>query len=336
MTTIENALSKNITAAGDESQYDDACKRLLSNKTILAWIMKNCLTEYQGLSIEEIAQNCFAEEPQVGKYTVHQDEAPFHKKRKNKNGERIESAATEDSTIQEGVVHYDIRFHAKVPSTHETINLIINCEAQGEKSPGYPLIKRALYYCSRMISAQKETIFTGSDYGKINKVVSVWVCLNPPEKIHNTITKYRIIEENMVGNAKEIPENYDLLTAVMVCLGNPNEENYEGLLKMLEVLLSNRREPQEKKKVLEEEFHIEMTKDMEEEVHNMSHLGQGIKENGIAIGLEQGMERGAIAATLRSIKTLMETVPTTAEQAMKLLRISESEMPQYAHMLQKQ
>jgi hypothetical protein len=325
---IENTLSQNISAAGDESQYDAACKRLLSNKTILAWIMKNCLTEFQELSIEEIVENCFVEEPKVGKYTVHQDEAPFRKKRKNKNGEQIESAATEDSTIQEGVVRYDIRFHAKVPSTHETINLIINVEGQGIQSPGYPIIKRALYYCSRMISAQKETIFSGSDYGKINKVVTVWVCLNPPEKIHNTITKYRIIEENMVGNVKEIPENYDLLTAVMVCLGNPNEENYEGLLKMLDILLSNRRKPEEKKKVLKEEFHIEMTTDMEEEVYNMSHLGQGIKENGIAIGLEQ--------ATLRSIKTLMETLPATAEQAMKLLRISESEMPQYANMLQKQ
>jgi hypothetical protein len=101
---------------------------------------------------------------------------------------------------------------------------------------------------------------------------------------------------------------------------------------MLDVLLSNRRKPEEKKKVLKEEFHIEMTTDMEEEVHNMTHLGQGIKENGIAIGLEQG----TITTTLRSIKTLMETLPATAEQAMKLLRISESEMPQYANMLQKQ
>jgi hypothetical protein len=328
MTIIENTLSQNISVAGDESQYDAACKRLLSNKTILAWIMKTCLTEYQELSIEEIVENCFAEEPNVGKYTVHQDEAPF---RKNSNGEQIESAATEDSTIQEGVVRYDIRFHAKVPSTHETINLIINVESQNIQSPGYPLIKRALYYCSRMISAQKETIFTGSDYGKINKVVTVWVCLSPPEKIHNTITKYRIIEENMVGNVREIPENYDLLTAVMVCLGDPNKENYNGLLKMLDVLLSNRREPEEKKKVLKEEFDIEMTKTMEEEVYSMSHVLQGVKESGIAIGLEQG----TIATTLRSIKTLMETVPATAEQAMKLLRISESEMPQYANMLQK-
>jgi hypothetical protein len=75
----ESTLSRNITAAGDESKYDAACKRLLSNKTILAWIMKNCLTEYQELSIEDIIQNCFLNEPKVGKYTVHQDEEPFRK-----------------------------------------------------------------------------------------------------------------------------------------------------------------------------------------------------------------------------------------------------------------
>ena len=37
---LENTLSKNITSAGDKASYDNACKRLLANKIILAWIMK--------------------------------------------------------------------------------------------------------------------------------------------------------------------------------------------------------------------------------------------------------------------------------------------------------
>jgi hypothetical protein len=326
MTMIENTLSKNITAAGTNSNYDASCKRLLSHKIILAWIMKNCLTEYKELSIEEIVENCFLEEPEVGKYTVHQDEAPFRQK-----GEQIESAATEDSTIQEGVIRYDIRFRALVPSTHDEIKLYVNVEAQGEKSPGYPLIKRALYYCSRMISSQKETIFSGSDYQNINKVVSIWICLNPPIKNHNTITKYRVIEENVVGNLKEIFENYDLLTVVMVCLGNQKEEHYDGLLKMLDVLLSTERDATEKKKVLKEDFDIEMTKTMESEVHNMSNLGERLVEKGMEIGKEQG----AKVTTLKLIQSLMETMQTSAESAMKALKIPESEMPQYANMLQR-
>ena len=44
---VENTLAKNITAAGDKAAYDAACKRLLANKVILAWIMKSCLEEYR-------------------------------------------------------------------------------------------------------------------------------------------------------------------------------------------------------------------------------------------------------------------------------------------------
>lgn len=39
---------------------------------------------------------------------------------------------TEDSTINEGTVTYDIRFRAIVPGTGEKISLIINIEAQND------------------------------------------------------------------------------------------------------------------------------------------------------------------------------------------------------------
>lgn len=49
---IENTLAKNITAAGDKAAYDAACKRLLANKIILAWIMKSCIEEYRDLDVD--------------------------------------------------------------------------------------------------------------------------------------------------------------------------------------------------------------------------------------------------------------------------------------------
>lgn len=44
---VENILAQDINAAGDKASYDAACKRLLANKVILAWIMKSCLEEYR-------------------------------------------------------------------------------------------------------------------------------------------------------------------------------------------------------------------------------------------------------------------------------------------------
>lgn len=42
----ESTLAKMISTAGEKAAYDRACKRLLANKIILAWIMKSCLEEY--------------------------------------------------------------------------------------------------------------------------------------------------------------------------------------------------------------------------------------------------------------------------------------------------
>lgn len=53
----ENTLARRITGAGLRASYDEACKRLLANKQILAWILKNCTEEFRDYSIREIAEN---------------------------------------------------------------------------------------------------------------------------------------------------------------------------------------------------------------------------------------------------------------------------------------
>lgn len=316
---IENTLAKNITAAGEKAAYDAACKRLLANKIILAWIMKSCLEEYKTHSIHEIAENYIEGVPQIAEAAVNPDEET------RDSGEQIRGVKNEDSTIQEGTITYDIRFLAIVPGTGETIRLMINVEAQNDFYPGYPIIKRALYYCSRMISSQYGSEFTETHYENIRKVYSIWICSNPPKRRENTITRYSIQEENLIGQVSERKENYDLLTVVMICLGHANDDNYTGVLKLLGVLLSSEKEAEEKKKILQDDFDIAMTKTLESEVSVMCNLSKGVEERGIARGLETG--------TLNAIRNLMETLKLTAEQAMEALKVPEAEKTKYAGML---
>lgn len=314
---IENTLAKNITAAGDKAAYDAACKRLLANKTILAWIMKSCMEEYRDIAVNEIAQKYIEGEPQIAQAAVHPDEEA------DGCGEQIKGAKTEDSTIKEGTVTYDIRFYATAPQTGEMISLIINVEAQNDFYPGYPIIKRGIYYCSRMILSQYGVEFTDSHFEKIKKVYTIWVCANPPKYRENTVTRYTIQEENLIGEVKEKKSDYDLLTAVMICLGRSGDEKYSGILKLLDVLLSSEKEPEEKKKILQEDFDIEMTKSLESEVLSMCNLSKGVEERGIEIG------------TLRAIENLMDTLKMTAEQAMAALKVPENEKARYAGKLNK-
>lgn len=77
---------------------------------------------------------------------------------------RVTGQQTEDKSETEGAVFYDIRFNALAPADGHPIRLIINVEAQNDFHPGYPLLKRAIYYCSRLISSQYGSVFVKSHY----------------------------------------------------------------------------------------------------------------------------------------------------------------------------
>ena len=168
------------------------------------------------------------------------------------------------------------------------IRLIINIEAQNDFYPGYPLIKRGIYYCSRMISAQYGTEFKNSHYENIKKVYSIWICMNPPKNRENSITRYYIAEENLAGSVKERKADYDLMAAVMICLGKEGDSGTD-LLKLLNVLLSTETGSQDKCQILEENFHIRMTQTLESEVSLMCNLSKGVEEKGIEKGRQEGI-----------------------------------------------
>lgn len=284
--------------------YDAACKRVLSEKSILAWIMKSCLEEYQGCSIQEIAEKYIEGQPQVGEIPVLPGAVP-----------RIHGLDTEDKSTAEGTVLYDVRFRAAAPSDGKPIGLIINVEAQNKYHTGYPLVKRGIYYCSRMLSAQHGTEFMSSEYEKIKKVCSIWICLHPPKYRENTITKYRIVEENLVGEAHEDELNYDLLSVFMVCVGGPDGKSHTGVLRLLETLFSESLPPERKKKILQNEFDINMSRAFEMEVSEMCNLSQGVWERGMEKGMEKGRKEGIQALVLSLQKFLKDQALVAKEVA---------------------
>ena len=267
--------------------YDKACKEVLSEKGIIGHILKTCVREYENVPVEDIVNKYIQGNPEVEKTPVLPDGDIY----------RIESRHTEDITEGEGAVFFDVRFTALAPGTEEPIELIINIEAQNKFNPGYPLLKRGIYYCSRMISGQYGTVFTKSHYEKIKKVYSIWVCTNSSKEWEYNIARYGIIEENIIGKAKAKASHYDLLSVVMICLGQKQYTELEGLLRLLNlVLVDNNLNRQEKKKKLAEEFSIKMTPRLERGVQEMCNLSEGVEQRGIekgmALGIEKGIEQG--------------------------------------------
>ena len=305
-----------------KNQYDAMCKNLLAKKYTLARIMQSCMREYRNYSLNDIAENFIEGQPEIGKTKVFPDETAM-----------IDGIANEDTSVEEGTVVYDIRFKAILPKNDGYINLIINVEAQANFNPGYPLIMRGIYYCSRMLSTQYNREFTKSHYEKLKKVVSIWVCTEPTKQRFCTLNEYNIAENNIIGSTKEDSANYDLMSVFMICLGNPDTEDYNGILKYLDVLLSKKYSKQEKKQILEKEFDYHFNAETEMEVDEMCNLAQAIEDKGRELGriegMQKGIEKGKLETTLVNIQSLMYKVSWTAEQAMDALNIPQEERSQY-------
>ena len=130
--------------------------------------------------------------------------------------------------------------------------------------------------------------------------------MNPPKNRENSITRYYIAEENLVGSVKERKADYDLMAAVMICLGKERDSGTD-LLKLLNVLLSTETGSQDKCQILEEDFHIRMTQTLESEVSLMCNLSKGVEEKGFKKGRQEGREEGrqeGIMAMVSALKDL--------------------------------
>lgn len=128
---VNTLIAEDIHITNQNSQYDDACKQILSEKYILAWIMKSCLDEYRDCDVKEIVERYIEGTPQVGEAAVMPGET---------NAPKIRGSRNEDIVRGEGRITYDIRFTALAPATGELIQLIINVEAQGKLNTGYPMV----------------------------------------------------------------------------------------------------------------------------------------------------------------------------------------------------
>lgn len=169
--------------------------------------------------------------------------------------------------------------------------------------------------------------------------------MNPPKRRENTITRYRLVEEHLVGEATEPIANYDLLSIIMLCLGRSDGENYDGVLRMLDVLLGDETSEAEKRAILQEDYGIQMTHTMEKEVSTMCNLSKGVMEKsfmkghieghtkGRAEGRVEGRAEGRAESILSSIQSLMETLGLTIEQAMVALKVPEDERQKYIDLL---
>ena len=299
----QTTLADSIDITEGRARLDEACKSLLSEKAILSRILKHTVEGFEELDPDEIAEKYILGEPEVSRIPVMPGSARMDScKDNNHEGSsspsRVEASGAESIIPGEGKVMFDIRINVLLPEERNKdgswIHIIVNVEAQNDFYPGYPFVRRGLFYCARMISAQYGTIFKNSEYDRIRHVYSIWIFMDPPAGRKNTVYRYGMEETCLYGDGRKMEprRNYDLITMVMVCLGKGDVDRNNSLLGMLEVLFSNTIGKEEKKEILSRDYGLKMTEPVGRKEDNMCNYSEYVWNGGIKKGIEIGKNQG--------------------------------------------
>ncbi len=254
------------TLSGRE-KYDEACKKAWMLKEIIAPVLQYTIKEYQAYSVPEIIKYINADSIADD---VPVDDLPA----------TIAGADTELSSPTEKRVFFDIHFTAKNPnlsSKDVLVMLHIDFEVQNDyrpSNPSYPIVKRAIYYAARELSAQLGVVTGVTNYDKLEKVYSIWICNEKiPEGLKNSITRYHIEKEDIMGQCNESDALHDLLEVVIVRRGAEALEN--TLFEYLEGVFTTNFD------TINKYVDVEENQKVKEVLKTMSGLGEALENRSV-------------------------------------------------------
>ena len=175
--------------------------------------------------------------------------------------------------------------------------------------PGYPLLKRAEYYCSRLIVRQKE-------YKKIQRVHSIWLMQEYANRKEGVANHYSMKEECLGNRRKEKAENYGMMHIFMLYPKGKYDAEDTSFQNLMNVLFKNEHSAEEKLEILRKQFRIKVTETMEEEVEEMSHICMYYEQ----VGEKRGMQIGKILTQTANVERLMKK-QLSMQEAFELLGI---------------
>ena len=304
------------------AEYDAGMKQLMSNKEIIIPILQMTVPEFKTCSQEEILQ-CL----DISSITKDDFVSDIPNVEKDL---RLTKEDSELSSLVEKLVRFDIRFkiiNPKLSTEKIRVNLHIDMEAQKSyrpSNPSYPILKRAVYYVARDLSSQLSTITQTTDYSKLEKCYSIWICAEDvPKKLQNTLTEYSFSKKDIIGVADEPEEDYDLLTVIIIRLGKETEE--KGIFDYLKGLFTG-----DIKRIHKIFTYRSGQNHFREEASKMTGFGDMIYERGIQQGMQQGIQQGRhegmILGALMSGKTPEEVSKMLNLPLEEIKKVQEQQM----------
>lgn len=271
---MRNETKSVLSALAGREKYDAACKKTWMLREIIAPVLQYTIKEYQAHTVSEVIRYINADSISDD---VPVDDLPVF----------IKGVDTEMSSPTEKRVFFDIHFTAKNPdlsSKDVLVMLHIDFEVQNDykpSNPSYPITKRAVYYAARELSAQLKVVTDTTNYDELEKVYSIWICNDKiPEGLKNSITRYYIEKENIVGNCDENEAYHDLMEIVIVRRGGDVLEN--TLFEYLEGVFTTDLD------TINKYVDVENNAEVKEVLKTMCGLGESLENKGFEKGVTTG------------------------------------------------
>jgi hypothetical protein len=199
----------------------------------------------------------------------------------------VSSDNKEYQALNEKTSDFDFTFDAKNPKLSNKemqINIHFDLEPQLDYRPGYFIEKRGIYYLSRRISSQLSLVTDNTNYNKLEKCYSIWICRDRiPISERYSVSVYEF--KNTQNSCDFTPphEAYDLMTLVIIRLGNKvyggkEEDEYYDLFKFLNLIMY----PHDKNFINDMKPYVDFSNNPElwKEADNMSGLGMAVYNDG--------------------------------------------------------
>lgn len=256
-----------LAAKEYEEKRNEACKSLFLNREILAPILKYVVGPYKSLALKEIM--------------ISIDPASVKEAKK-----------TSEKTTKRNTARYAVRCKALTPDETSVITFHIHGKIRSglEADNLTYQVLRESFYGLEQNKDEEIPYLTESDYAV--KKYDIWICTGDiPRMQRNSVSKYSITKEDLVGYIGEKKANYDLEEVIIIRCGLHTE--CEGLFEYLNGVFSGNMAIIGKyidaaAQEAADTIQVTVVTDTEEKIKEAEEKG---KEQGLISGLERGQKQ---------------------------------------------
>lgn len=156
-------------------------------------------------------------------------------------------------------------------------------------------------------------IATMPDGSRLEKVYSVWVCLDPSGETRNAISEFFFNQRDILGHIPCQQEDYDKLRVIQICLQPDTPGTEHPVIRFLNTLFGGKSR-EEIEAILEQEFQIPPEEGIGKQAVELGSLQRLKERQGIRLGtlrtirraLDNGMEEAAVKRYLNATDDLIE------------------------------